>query len=213
MPSYAAPAHGAIYLEYDIQPDFDLVLRHAQNRLWLAARHCARADRGLVQRPETIRHPAHTPNWKRLLRSSPWVEAPGRRLEDGPRKSGACRIALTPCCSVWSLAQQKVASSQARMEGIVDAAMDAIITVDRLHRIVATRRAALDLFGFELEEVLGKFVEMLIPHDTRHHHGSDMEAFAMTGVTRRRMSRQSVVAAYARRYGIPGRGIYFPLGA
>jgi two-component system sensor histidine kinase/response regulator len=185
--------HGAIYLEYDIQPDFDLVLWHAQNRLWpqlaialvlivvlssVLKRFVIRPIRQLEEAAEQF-----------TLGGSPREAL----LEKGPREVQRLSHSFNAMLQRVVSAQQKVASSQARMEGIVDAAMDAIITVDRLHRIVVMNRAALDLFGYESEEVLGKSVEMLIPHDTRHHHGGDMEAFAMTGVTRRRMSGQSVV--------------------
>ncbi|NBX20142.1 MAG: PAS domain S-box protein [Betaproteobacteria bacterium] len=185
--------HGAIYLEYDILPDFDLVLWHAQNRLWpqlaiaivLIAALSSILKRFVIRPIRQLEQAAEQFTLGEIPKDA--------LLENGPKEVQRLSHSFNAMLQRVVSAQQKVASSQARMEGIVDAAMDAIITVDSLHRIVVMNRAALDLFGYELEEVLGQSVDMLIPHDTRHYHAREMTAFAKTGVTRRRMRGQSVV--------------------
>ena len=184
---------GVVYVEYDIRPDFDQVLWHAQRRLLPELLIACALICGvyIVLKRRVIR-----PIRALELAAGQFAEA-GAVLEpvreSGPREVQRLALGFNSMMQRVTLAQQKVVASQARMEGIIEAAMDAIITVDQQHRIVVMNRAALDLFGYTLDEVLGQSVETLIPLHQRARHAQDVEKFVATGVTRRTMSHHSVV--------------------
>ncbi len=184
---------GVVYVEYDIRPDFDQVLWHAQRRLLPELLIACALICGvyIVLKRRVIR-----PIRALELAAGQFAEA-GAVLEpvreSGPREVQRLARGFNSMMQRVTLAQQKVVASQARMEGIIEAAMDAIITVDQQHRIVVMNRAALDLFGYTLDEVLGQSVETLIPLHQRARHAQDVEKFVATGVTRRTMSHHSVV--------------------
>src|SRR6266581_1703613 len=84
-------------------------------------------------------------------------------------------------------AENRTEASQARLESIVDSAMDAIITVDAEQNIVLFNRAAEQVFRLRRDQVLGMPLERLIPGRWRAQHRSHIESFGRTGVTSRRM--------------------------
>jgi PAS domain S-box-containing protein len=88
--------------------------------------------------------------------------------------------------------------SQMRLQGIVDSAMDAIISVDDNQRITLFNRAAERIFGYEPLEVLGQPLEMLIPQRFRPEHHRHVEQFGRTGVSSRPMMAQRIVTALRR---------------
>jgi PAS domain S-box-containing protein len=85
--------------------------------------------------------------------------------------------------------------SQMRLQGIVDSAMDAIISIDDNQRITLFNRAAERIFGYEPLEVLGRHIEMLIPARFHHEHHRHVEQFSRTGVSSRPMMAQRIVTA------------------
>ena len=85
--------------------------------------------------------------------------------------------------------------SQMRLQGIVDSAMDAIISIDGNQRITLFNRAAERIFGYEPLEVLGQPLEMLIPSRFHHEHHRHVEQFGRTGVSSRPMMAQRIVTA------------------
>ncbi|MBI2752447.1 MAG: PAS domain-containing sensor histidine kinase [Betaproteobacteria bacterium] len=97
--------------------------------------------------------------------------------------------------------------SQARLAGIVDSAMDAILTVDGNQRIVLFNRAAEAVFGCRRQDALGAPLERFIPARFRAAHRSHIEKFGRTGVTSRRMGDVTVL------WGLRADGVEFPIEA
>lgn len=97
--------------------------------------------------------------------------------------------------------------SQARLAGIVDSAMDAIITVDGRQRITLFNRAAERIFGYESREVLGEPLEKLMPERFRSGHAAHVHHFARTDVSSRPMGHMRIVSALRRN------GEEFPIDA
>jgi len=89
---------------------------------------------------------------------------------------------------------------QQRLTGIIDSAMDAVITIDDEQRIVLFNGAAEALFGWPRAEALGASIALLIPNRFRGGHALHVERFGRTGVTARRMGTQRIVMG-ARRNG------------
>ena len=97
--------------------------------------------------------------------------------------------------------------AQARVGGIVESAMDAIITVDEDQRIVLFNAAAEQVFRWPRNSVLGEPLDMLLPERLRRNHRSHIESFAVKGVTSRRMGDKTVLQ------GLRRDGEEFPLDA
>jgi PAS domain S-box-containing protein len=95
----------------------------------------------------------------------------------------------------------------ARLAGLLDSAMDGIITVDEQLRIVMYNRAAEKIFGWPQAEVMGQSLDMLLPAAFRHAHAAHMKRFGATGVTSRRMGIDMVI------HGLRRSGEEFPMEA
>ena len=85
--------------------------------------------------------------------------------------------------------------SKEQLAGIVDTAMDAIITVDREQRIVLFNRAAESMFGVARGDALGDRLDRFLPARFREAHRGHIERFGGTGDTRRRMGENLVLWA------------------
>ncbi len=84
-------------------------------------------------------------------------------------------------------ARQAASDSEARLAGIVNSAMDAIITVDVDQRIVLFNGAAEKIFRCTAKDVMGQPIDMFIPKPSRDGHHRHVEGFGRTGVTSRSM--------------------------
>lgn len=91
--------------------------------------------------------------------------------------------------------------------GVIQSAMDAIITVDETQRIVLFNGAAETIFQCSAAEAMGTHIERFIPERFRVPHAKHIERFGKTGATTRRMGRQSVIC------GLRADGREFPIEA
>ena len=98
-------------------------------------------------------------------------------------------------------------NAAARLAGLLDSAMDAIVTVDESEKIVLYNRAAERIFGWSSAEAVGRPLDLLIPARFRDAHVDHVQRFGATGVTSRRMSGSTVV------YGLRKDGEEFPVDA
>jgi PAS domain S-box-containing protein len=101
----------------------------------------------------------------------------------------------------------ELVESKMRMSGIIESAMDAIVTIDDSERIVLFNSAAEKMFRRKSEEVLGKPLEHLIPERFRAAHRSHIEQFGSAKVTSRSMGSLGAV------YGLRDGGEEFPIEA
>lgn len=95
----------------------------------------------------------------------------------------------------------------ARLAGLLDSAMDAIITVDGEQRIVLYNRAAEKIFGWPSDQALGERLDKLMPERFRGGHAAHIRRFSSTGTTSRRMGDGTVL------YGQRASGEEFPMEA
>ena len=103
--------------------------------------------------------------------------------------------------------QQALQDTQNRMTGIVESAMDAIISTDSDQQIVLANPAAGQMFGYEAGELIGKALEILLPERYRHIHHEHIPQFGSTGVTTRSMHALGFV------HGLRSSGEEFPAEA
>jgi len=98
-------------------------------------------------------------------------------------------------------------NAEARVGGIVESAMDAIITVDESQRIVQFNAAAEKAFRWPRGAVLGQPLDMLIPQRFRGSHAQQVRRFGETSTTSRSMGAQTIL------HGLRADGVEFPIEA
>ena len=76
-----------------------------------------------------------------------------------------------------------LAESRQRYAGIVESAMDAIITIDADQRIMIFNAAAEKMFGCRADEAIGVSVERFIPERFRTDHAAHINVFRDTATT------------------------------
>jgi PAS domain S-box-containing protein len=98
-------------------------------------------------------------------------------------------VGVSMLAALWSVAawSERKETSEARLEAIVDSAMDGIITVDAAQKVVLFNRAAEQMFGVKREDAIGSPLDRFVPARFRGAHRGHVEKFGQTGVTSRRM--------------------------
>lgn len=104
-------------------------------------------------------------------------------------------------------AEDALMESRLRMEGVVESAMDALISIDEDFRIVLFNPAAERMFGVSMANALGAPIERFIPERFRAGHAEHIRRFTEAGVTNRRMGALGAIS------GIRANGEEFPLEA
>ncbi|MEN9938154.1 MAG: hypothetical protein RLZZ387_4733 [Chloroflexota bacterium] len=94
--------------------------------------------------------------------------------------------------------QQELLANQAHFTGIIDTAMDAIITVDDDQRVLLFNTAAEQIFGYHSGEIIGQPLDRLLPPQHRANHAGHIRHFGETGVTRRSMRSPGILNALRR---------------
>lgn len=92
------------------------------------------------------------------------------------------------------------------LAGVLESAMDAIITVDAQQKIILFNQSAEKMFGWPRQEVLQQPLDRLIPGRFRHTHAGQLDQFGLTGTTSRSMGSLTTVI-----YGLRANGQEFPI--
>jgi PAS domain S-box-containing protein len=86
-------------------------------------------------------------------------------------------------------AEQSLKESRSRFEGVIESAMDAIITIDEAQRVILFNTAAERMFGYSAPDALGQSLDRFIPVRYRSAHQAHVRVFEATGVTSRAMGK------------------------
>ena len=78
-------------------------------------------------------------------------------------------------------ADTRYAELEARFQGVMDAAVDAIIVIDEAARIETFSAAAERIFGYRADEVLGRNVAMLMPEPDASRHDVYVQRYLAGG--------------------------------
>jgi formate hydrogenlyase transcriptional activator len=105
------------------------------------------------------------------------------------------------------LVEQSLRDSQSQTSGIVNSAMDAIITIDANQRVILFNAAAEKMFRWSASEAIGEPLDRLIPVSLRQNHSAHIREFGETGVSSRAMAGARAVS------GLRSDGEEFPLEA
>jgi len=107
------------------------------------------------------------------------------------------------------LAEANLASqnSEERLAGVINSAMDAILTVDEQQRIVLLNPSAENMFGCCAADALGQPLDRFIPERYRSAHARHIRGFVETHVTQRQMGHLGSLS------GVRANGEEFPIEA
>lgn len=100
-----------------------------------------------------------------------------------------------------------LAESEARMQGIIYSAMDAIITVDEEQRVVLFNPAAERMFACSAADALGESLDRFIPAKYREAHRVHVAQFGRDAAQNRAMGERGEI------YGLRASGEEFPIDA
>ena len=89
--------------------------------------------------------------------------------------------------------EEQLTVSRLRLDGILESAMDAIITVDEDQRVVLFNRAAEQMFGCSTQEAVGQPLDRFLPTRFRDVHRHHIHTFGQSGVTSRTMGQLGTV--------------------
>jgi PAS domain S-box-containing protein len=92
-------------------------------------------------------------------------------------------------------AERALREGEQRISGIIDSAMDAIITIDEKQRIMLFNPAAQTMFRCRETEALGQPIDRFIPRRYREVHSEHIRDFARTGNTSRAMGHLRALGA------------------
>ncbi len=81
-------------------------------------------------------------------------------------------------------ALEELAASRSSLEAVVQATVDALVTIDEDGRIETFNEAARRMFGYAPEEVIGRNVTVLMPDGHATRHSGYMRNYMDTGVAR-----------------------------
>ncbi|MEO5859588.1 MAG: PAS domain S-box protein, partial [Pyrinomonadaceae bacterium] len=103
--------------------------------------------------------------------------------------------------------QAKIRESESRLSGIIESAMDAIITIDDDQKIVLFNHAAEGMFRCSAADAIGDSIERFIPQRFRPAHSTHVRKFGETRVTTRSMRSLGGI------FGLRSDGEEFPIEA
>ena len=95
-------------------------------------------------------------------------------------------------------AEHAVRDNEARLMGLINAAMDGIITIDENQNVVLFNPAAETIFRCSRAEVIGKSIHQFIPERFLATHDQRVRQFANSGTSIRQMGERSQVTGLRR---------------
>ena len=88
---------------------------------------------------------------------------------------------------------EELRSSELRIRAIMDAAVDALITIDQAGTVISLNRSAVGLFGYSENELVGRNVKMLMPEPYHSEHDGYLRRYLETARATVLGSRREVV--------------------
>jgi PAS domain S-box-containing protein len=131
----------------------------------------------------------HTAEWHLRRQDGTYipVEVSAKILADG-RWQGLVRD-----ITERKMAEQAVRRSEARLEGIISIAADAIISIDGQQRIVMYNQGAEQIFGWSCAEAIGRPLDLLIPDRFAAAHREHVRAFGREDGSSRMMKGRTAI--------------------
>jgi PAS domain S-box-containing protein len=78
--------------------------------------------------------------------------------------------------------EEEVRASESRLRAMLEAALDAVVTMDAHGRVIGWNHAAERIFGYRADEAMGReMAELIVPPDLRDAHRKGLARFLETG--------------------------------
>jgi two-component system sensor histidine kinase/response regulator len=186
-----------VFVAYDLNHGFAMADHEATHQLWrqMAVALGLMLVLGWLLRSKVTRPLA------RLEAASLEFAATGSLREpvpdSGPREVAQLARSFNDMTSSVRQARGELEAGRARLAGIFDAAMDAIVTVDAERRIRMINPAATRMFRCTEAQAIGQPLDLLIPERFHASHDHHLRAFTASGEGARPKSLQVLV--YGRR--------------
>ncbi|NTU78528.1 MAG: response regulator [Chloroflexales bacterium] len=116
-----------------------------------------------------------------------------RRVSEQTRQLSAADQALSHEIAEHRRTQSDLEMSRARLNGVIGAAMEAIISIDAQQRIVLFNAAAEAIFGWRVSDIIGQPLDRLIPERFRAAHHEHIRAFSCTEATNHTAGTMGVI--------------------
>jgi len=160
-------------------------------------------ERLLAHRAALLRGDIEVGEWRLRHQNGVYVpvEVSAKILPDG-RWQGIVRD-----ITVRKAVEEEARRAQAKIEGIVSIASDAIISCDDDQRITMFNQGAEQVFGWSQREAIGQPLDLLIPARARGRHRALISTFAGESTTARRVAERRTI------YGVRKDGTEFPAEA
>jgi PAS domain S-box-containing protein len=133
-----------------------------------------------------------------------WLETQASRIEY--RGKPAIQLAFLDITKRRQ-AEEALRTQEARLDGIINTATDAIITIDTERRIILFNASAERMFGYSADKVLEQPLNILLPERLHKVHNRHIRHFGQMGVTARSMGKRGEL------YGRRANGQEFPIEA
>lgn len=85
-----------------------------------------------------------------------------------------------PAGSVSQVLTQQMRSENARMSAILSSLVDAVVTIDVHGNIQSANNAVASMFGYDLADLVGKNIKILMPRDQATHHDTAIQQYLRT---------------------------------
>ncbi|UCC53559.1 MAG: PAS domain S-box protein, partial [Anaerolineaceae bacterium] len=154
-------------------------------------------------------------DWQRIVETAYLANEPAKAELEYDDRAFVANFAPVPAAGYVNIyleentqrkrAEEALLASQARLTGIIESAMDGIITVDDEGHILLFNPAAETIFGQSSDEAIGQPLESLLPARFRDVHGEYVHGFDHESISQRRMGKTGVVR------GLRNDGETFPL--
>lgn len=131
----------------------------------------------MLQTCVQLAEPDHTDRWLELRLA--------RTRHEGA--IGGMIVGSVTDVSEHQRALARLEQSEAKLNGIIESAMDGIITLDDTLHIVLFNQAAEAIFRCKSEQALGQKLDRFLPMRHRDSHDQHIRRFGTTGISQRRM--------------------------
>ena len=133
--------------------------------------------------------------WRMKHKSGRWIWVDGHITALKRDESGRPTRILSTTQDITHLKQteHELRGVENRLTGIIDSALDAIITINAEQQIVLFNASAEKMFGWPADEVLGQPLDRLIMERYQQAHRQHIAAFGQTNIANRPMTERDYV--------------------
>ncbi|MBI3260631.1 MAG: PAS domain S-box protein, partial [Ignavibacteriae bacterium] len=128
--------------------------------------------------------------WNYMGKQWKWIESRGSNLVHNP-SIGSIIMNFREVTD-QKKAEEELILSKARLSGVIDSAMDAIISIDDSHNIVLFNKSAEKMFLCSAENVLNTSIDRFIPYRFRESHSHLIEKFGKGNILSRAMGDRNI---------------------